>query len=225
MLFERLAVIIQIQCAVFQHIDGNNVRTFLRADHLPGDDVGVVLHAGHQHGIAGSQVGPAPGLCHQVDGVRRAGSEDDFFGAGGVDVGCNLAAAAFIGFRGQLCEVVGATVDVGVVVRQVFPLSLYDGKGLLGAGRIVQIDQGLAVNLAVEDRKVLADAFGQGGHGHLQSGTAVRSKGSAALPPREVEQEFAVAAAPFDGRVNGVGAMEACVGSEGHCAGQGLLPN
>ena len=61
-LFERLAVINQIQCAVFQDIDRNHLGSFLRADHLPGNDVGMVLHPGHQHGIACCQVGPAPSL-------------------------------------------------------------------------------------------------------------------------------------------------------------------
>ena len=69
--------------------------------------------------------------------------------------------------RGQLREVVRSAVDVGVVIRQVFSLSLDDGKRLLGAGRIVQIDQGLPMHLTLEDGEFLSDALGQGQRGHL----------------------------------------------------------
>ena len=48
----------------------------LGEDH-PGHDVGVVLHFGEQHGVAGAQVGPAPGLGDQVERLGRVLGEDD----------------------------------------------------------------------------------------------------------------------------------------------------
>ena len=48
----------------------------LGEDH-PGHDVGVVLHLGEQHGVARPQVGPAPGVGHQVERLGRVLGEDD----------------------------------------------------------------------------------------------------------------------------------------------------
>ncbi len=48
----------------------------LGEDH-PGDDVGVVLHLGEQHGVAGAQVGAAPALRDQVERLGRVLGEDD----------------------------------------------------------------------------------------------------------------------------------------------------
>ena len=45
--------------------------------HEPGDDVGVVLHLGQDHDVAGAQVAAAPGVGDQVDRLGGVLGEDD----------------------------------------------------------------------------------------------------------------------------------------------------
>ena len=68
-------------------VDGRDPETGapLLADHLPGDDVGVVLHRRDEHLVARAEMGPAVGLGHQVDGLGGAAGEDDLLGVGGVE--------------------------------------------------------------------------------------------------------------------------------------------
>ena len=159
--------VFKVEGAILPHVYRHQLSAFLFAHHLPRDDVGVVLHLGHQHGVSGAEVGAAPGLGDEVDPVRGAGCEDDFFGGLAANVVRDFPPGTFIGFRGQLGQMVCSAVDVGVVVREVFALSLDDGQRLLGTGGIVEVDQRLAVDAPVEDRKVASNAFGQGGIGHF----------------------------------------------------------
>ena len=106
-------------------------------------------------------------MGHEVDGIGGAGGEQDLSRVPSADVVGDFAPGAFVGFGGELGEVMGPAVDVGVVVRQIFPLSFDDGEGLLRAGRIVEVDQWLAMDRPVQDRKVASNAFGQCVGGHL----------------------------------------------------------
>ena len=45
--------IVEVQRTVFKDVDRNDLGPLFLADHLPGNDVGVVFHPGHQHGITG----------------------------------------------------------------------------------------------------------------------------------------------------------------------------
>ena len=159
--------VFEVEGAILPHVHGHHVSVLLLAHHLPRNNVGVVLHSGHQNGVSGIEVGAAPGLGDEVDRICGSGREDDFLCGFGADVVGNLSPGAFVGFGGQLGQMVRPAVDVGVVVREVFALSLDDGQGLLGTGGIVEVDQRLAVDAPVEDRKVASNAFGQGRIGHF----------------------------------------------------------
>ena len=54
-----------------------NGQAALLGQHVPGDDVGVVLHFGEHDDIAGVQVGPPPGVGHQVEAFGGVLGEDD----------------------------------------------------------------------------------------------------------------------------------------------------
>ena len=74
---EQLLEFIQQQFAAI--VDGSDAqfRALLIAQHLPGNDVGVVLHGGDEHFIACADVLPPVGLRHEVDGLGGAAHEDD----------------------------------------------------------------------------------------------------------------------------------------------------
>ena len=62
--------------------------------------------------------------------------------------------------RGRLFgERVDAPVDVRVVAAVVVHKRIDDLARLLGRRRVVEVDEGLAVKLAVQDGKVLSDSF------------------------------------------------------------------
>ena len=67
--------------AVCVNVDGFYACPMGFTSHLPRDDVGVVFHLGHQDYVAFRKVVASPGLCDEVDGVSRSGSENDFFRA------------------------------------------------------------------------------------------------------------------------------------------------
>ncbi len=126
---------------------------------LPGDEVGVVLHLGQDDDVVLADVGPAPGVGDQVDGLGGVADKDDFARAAGVDEAADLAAGVLVGLGGLFGQGVDAAVDVGVVAPVVVVHGLDDRLGFLGGGGVVQVDQGLAVDLAGQDGKVGADGL------------------------------------------------------------------
>ena len=90
----------------------------LAAEHLPGNDVRVVLHLGDQHHIAGVHVGPTPGVGDQVDRLGDVLREDRRLRFAS-DEGCDLAPRCLVGRIGLLGERVDAAVHVRVMALQV----------------------------------------------------------------------------------------------------------
>ena len=62
-------------------------------EHLPGDDVGVVLHVREHDRVAGLQVRAGPRVRDEVDRLRRVAREDDLLDARRVDEAGDLAPA------------------------------------------------------------------------------------------------------------------------------------
>src|SRR5260370_7413974 len=53
-------------------------RAFLLAQHLPGDDIGVMLHGGDEDFVAGLDLAAAESRGHEVDALGRSADEDNF---------------------------------------------------------------------------------------------------------------------------------------------------
>jgi hypothetical protein len=119
----------------------------------------VVFHRRDEHLVALVEMGPGVGLGHQVDGLGGAAGEDDLLGVGGVDEAMDFGSGALVGLGRPLGEVVHAAVHVGVVPR-VEPRHRVDHRlWLLAGGGAVEVDEGLAVGLLVEDGELLAHAL------------------------------------------------------------------
>ena len=95
----------------------------------------------------------------QVQRLGGASGEDDFFGFLGVDEISNSLAGVFVGLGRLLAQVMHATMDVTVLVQVIVALALNDAQWFLRGGGIVQINQGLAVNLLVQYRKGISYFF------------------------------------------------------------------
>ncbi len=128
----------------------------LGEDH-PGHDVGVVLHLGQEHGIAGSQVGAAPGLGHQVERLRRVLGEDHLVRrVRRADEASGRHAGPLVQGGGLLGGGVDAAVHVGVRRLVVVGHGADDGPGLQRGGGGIEIYDRPAVHRARQQRKVLA---------------------------------------------------------------------
>ncbi len=158
----------QVETAVVGETDPAQGRPGPLAQHLPGHQVGMVLHLGDDDLVARTETEPlrlgagGGGIAHRVgDEVQRLGGvlgEDDLVTPGRADEGGDPVASGLVQRGRLLGQHVDAAVDVGVVQLVVVPLGVEDGRGLLRAGRAVEVDQRPAVvDTPGQDREVLAD--------------------------------------------------------------------
>jgi hypothetical protein len=140
--------------------NGNHLQrgpSFL-AQHLPGHNVGVVLHVGDDDLIPGLDEAAAEGRSHQVDALGCPAGKDDLFAVARIDelpyrfTGCLVFSGGF------LSQGVNTPVNVGVVTLVIRVYRLNHGAWLLGGSRIIEVHQRLAVDRLVQDREILADA-------------------------------------------------------------------
>src|SRR5438874_2457762 len=78
--------LVHLQSAVLIDGDYAKDRVALIADHLPWDDIGVVLHCRNEHLIPRPQVFAAKALGDNVDALGSSTSEDDLVPVPRVDV-------------------------------------------------------------------------------------------------------------------------------------------
>ena len=141
-------------------IDRDNLerRAHLLAQHLPRHDVGVVFHFRNENLVALPDVGPAPGLGHQIDGLGRAAHEHDFLRAARVEERTEGRARALVGRGGALAQSVHAAMDIGVIEAIVVVQRLDHRRRLLGGGGVVEVHQRLAVHHLAQNREIRAHA-------------------------------------------------------------------
>src|SRR6202165_5605926 len=125
----------------------------------------MVLHLGQQDPIATTDIHPAPGVAHQVDGLGGVAGEDDLLDGGGVDEGGHPLTCRLVGGRRLLADGVDAAMRVGVVAAVVVVHDVDHGRRLLRGGGAVEVDQRLAVDSAAENREVGSHVRGGGGGG------------------------------------------------------------
>ncbi len=113
---QQLLVLVEADLAAV--IDWNDAQNcaFFRSQHLPGNDVGVVLDPADDDLVALVDVLAAPALRNQVDGFGGAADEDDFFGGRCVEEVCDLAARVLISVGSAGGKLVGGAMDVRVFV-------------------------------------------------------------------------------------------------------------
>ena len=85
------------------------------AQHLPGHDVGVVLHRRDQHRLARLQHAAAVAVGDQVDRLGAVAGEHDLAAVGAFSSRGHRVARGFVGLGGALAHPVQAAMDVGVL--------------------------------------------------------------------------------------------------------------
>jgi hypothetical protein len=151
---EQVGQPIEQQLAPLVHRDHPQRGPALLAEHLPRDDVRVVLHGGDQHLVAAAHALPAVRAGDEVDALRRAAHEHDFRRGRRVEVARHHGAAPLVGRGGFLAQLVHAPVHVGVDRLVVAVDRVDDVPGLLAGGGVVEIDQRLAAHGTAEQREI-----------------------------------------------------------------------
>ena len=93
--------------------------TGLGAQHLPGDDVGVMLERADQDLVPGAKALAAVGLRDEVDALGRTTDEYDLARRAGVDEAPYALACTLVGRGGCLAERMHAAVHVRMRMRLV----------------------------------------------------------------------------------------------------------
>ena len=150
---------VQAQFAVVGDRNHLEHDALLVPQHLPGHDVGVVLHLRNHHLVAFGQEPPSKGGGDQVDGLGGVACEDDLVAVGGVDEAPHRLAGFLETSGGPFAQIVDAPVDVGVFVLVHVAQGVDYLARLLGRGGAVQEHQRLAVHDFGQDREIAAHPF------------------------------------------------------------------
>ena len=156
---EQPPVVVEIDGAIKSETDQPDTRTGLLRDALPRNQVRVVFERGRQDLVTWLQVGSAPGDRHQIQGLSRVADEDDLLGAIGADEAADAFACRLVRVGGFDAQGVHAAVHVGVGGGVEVDQRVDHLARLLGGGRVVEVDQPPAVDLALKDREVGADTL------------------------------------------------------------------
>jgi len=127
-------------------------------EEMPGHDIGMVLHDREHDLVARLHMLTPERVGDEVDRLGGVAGEDDLLGPPCIDEGPHLLARALIGLGRGIGEKMQAAMHVGIFRGVGLVDAVEHHLRLLRRGRIVEIDERLAVDLHGEDRKILAHA-------------------------------------------------------------------
>ena len=154
---QQLRQLVQLQLAAIVDRQHAQLGALLLAQHLPGHDVGVMLHRGDQDFIAGADVLAAIALRDQVDGLGRAAHKDDLALVGGIQKALHRAPRRFVLLGRVLGEIVHAAMNVGVVALVVMRDGVDHRPRLLRGRGVVEVHQRMPVHLLLQNGKIAAN--------------------------------------------------------------------
>ncbi len=154
---DQLFKLVQHQFAAI--VDGRDpqARALFFAKNLPRHNVRVVLHGRDQHLVARADVRASIGLRHQVDGLRRPAHKDNLARIGGVHEPPHRLPRGVVRLGSAHAQRVHPAMNVGVQMFVVMRDGVENHARLLRSGRVVEIDEGLAVHKLGEDWEVGAN--------------------------------------------------------------------
>ena len=168
----------EIDLAARVERDGQQPRPALRAQHLPGHEIRVVLEPRRQHLVTGPDPEPPERLRDQVHRLGGAAREHDLGGVGGAEKATHGVAHALEPLRGGDAERVHGAVDVGGVTRVDAAHGLQHGVRLLRGRGAVEVDQRMAVHALRQRRELRAHPRHvdreRAGHRHRHAGHDLR---------------------------------------------------
>jgi hypothetical protein len=157
---EQLVIFVEQDLSGVVHGDNAQTRASFGAQHLPGNDVGVMLEPSNDDFIALADILAAPALCNEIDALGCAADEDDFLCARSVEEAADLFACGFVGVGGASGEFVGGAMDVGIFVGVEVAEAVDDAFWFLRCCGVIEPDEGLAVDALLKDGEVATDGGG-----------------------------------------------------------------
>ena len=154
---EKPLVLLELQRPIVRDRNHPQRRALFLTHHLPGHDVGVVLHGGDHHLVSRAETCTPERLGHQIDAFGGVAREDDFARRDGVDEALHRRAGVLERLGGALAEQVDAAVDVRIVLAVVDHQRVKHRTRLLRRRGVVQVHERLAVHGLPKNGKVLAD--------------------------------------------------------------------
>src|SRR5271166_1133959 len=112
----------------------------LRTEHLPRNDVGMVLKPCDDDLVVLVDIAASPRLRDEVDALGGAANEYDFASPRSIQEAARFFTRALVSIRGPRCERVGGTVYVGVLVTVEGRKPVDYRIRFLGSGGVVEPD-------------------------------------------------------------------------------------
>src|SRR6185437_1829056 len=151
-------------------IDRRDAKTgaFFFTEHLPGHDVGVVLHRRNQHFVAFNHARPTAGLSDKVDGLGGSSDKYDLALSRRVQEALRGTARGVVRLGGFNGEQMDATVDVGVFLLVIARKGADHRARLLRGGAVVKVHELAAVHFSRQNRELGANSGDVEGFGRWQ---------------------------------------------------------
>src|SRR5471032_2475337 len=127
--------------------------------HLPGNDVRMVLHFGDDDAITRVKCSSPKCISDQIDGFGRALNKHDLFDRGSIDKLRGLRADIFHLLGGFCAQSMDAAVNRSITMLIKLKLTRNDLAGLLCAGRAVKVGQRLAVYFTAQQWEIATNSF------------------------------------------------------------------
>ena len=136
---EELLHLFQVQPPVRLALHELELRAGLLTDHLPRQQIAVVLHDGHQHLVPRLDAAQAVAVGDKVQALGGVAGEDDLLGALGADERPHRLARILIDPRGLHAQRVQAAQGIGIVLAVKLCFRVDDALRALRRGRVIEI--------------------------------------------------------------------------------------
>ena len=123
---------------------------------VPRHDVGVVLHHAQHDLVAGADVSEAEAGRNEIDRLGRRPGENDLLMRLGVDESTHSLSGRLVSLGRRVGEIMQAAVNVRILMLIGVSQAVDDLLRLLGRGRIIEIDQRLAIGALGKDGEIRA---------------------------------------------------------------------
>ncbi len=143
---QQLLVLIEQHLAGVVHRSNAQACTLFRAEHLPGNYIGVMLHPGDDNLVVLLNVAASLALRHQIDGLGGSTHKNDLARRSSIEEAACLLACRLVGVRSACGQLMRGTMHIGVLVLVEIADSVDDRLRLLRRCSIVQPDQRAPVN-------------------------------------------------------------------------------
>ncbi len=129
------------------------------ADHLPGNDVGVMFEMADDNFVSRLEKLSAPTAGVEVDAFCGTSGEKILGGLFGIQKRPHLFTGGFVQAGGGLAELVDAPMDIGVLGFVVTDDGINDGARFLRGGGVIEVDEGFAVGFSGENGEIASDSL------------------------------------------------------------------